>query len=57
MIMGQNSEQNTEKTVTRIINGKVYKLKVHFSQTDKETIQDKIKRLIKNDIQKREYTI
>ena len=48
--MGQNTEQDTEKAVTRIINGKVYKLKVHFSQTNKETIQDKIKRMIKHEI-------
>ena len=50
--MGQNTEQNTEKAVTRIINGKVYKLKVHFSQTNKETIQDMIKRMIKQDTNK-----
>lgn len=50
MIMGENTEQNTEKVVTRIINGKVYKLKVHFSQTNKETIQDKIKRLLKSEL-------
>ena len=47
--MGQNTEEDTGKVVTRIINGKVYKLKVHFSQTNKETVQDMIKRMIKLD--------
>ena len=48
------AEENTilsEQTITRRIGRTTYNVAVHFSQTSRETINDKILRLIKNDVQ------
>jgi hypothetical protein len=37
-------------TITRKLGNKTYEVYVHFSQTSKETLTDKIIRLIQNDI-------
>ena len=36
--------------LTRTIGGKTFEVFVHFSETSKETLTDKIMRLIRNDI-------
>lgn len=38
------------ETFTRRIGNTVYRVNVHYSKTSKETISDKITRLVKNDI-------
>lgn len=52
----RNMQENkqTENTMTKIIDGKTYKVQVHFSETSKETIQDKIKRMLRSEIRNRE---
>lgn len=37
--------------LTRHIGKTTYKVRVHFSQTSTETMSDKIKRMLKNEIQ------
>jgi hypothetical protein len=37
------------RTITRRIGNTTYKVNVHFSRTSKETMNDKIMRLIKNE--------
>ena len=39
------------QTVKRKIGKTTYKVRVHFSQTSTETMSDKIKRMLKNEIQ------
>ena len=56
--MNKNAEQRsptdgntalTAHTITRRIGQTTYKVNVHFSRTSRETMNDKIMRLIKND--------
>ena len=48
---GQTSTENkTAGTFTRRIGNTVYRVNVHYSTTNKETVNDKIVRLVKNDI-------
>ena len=46
---GQATE-HTPATMVRKIGKTTYKVCIHFSQTSKETMDDKLLRLIKNDI-------
>ena len=49
--IAQTIEQNAPVLVKKI--GKTtYRVKIHFSETSKETMSDKIKRLILNDSEK-----
>jgi uncharacterized protein (DUF2235 family) len=51
----QNSEQASERksfTMRRTICSTDYEVEVHFSQTCRETLLDKIRRLIRNEVQK-----
>ena len=56
------SEKTTEDTITTVpakdtpalvkkIDRTTYLVRVHFSKTSKETMSDKIKRMLKNEIQ------
>jgi len=40
----------TSTTITRKIGQTIYKIQIHFSKSSKETINDKLIRIIKNDI-------
>ena len=42
--------QKTGNTFTKKIGGTVYTVQIHFSKTSKENFNDKLLRLIKNDI-------
>ena len=42
--------QNQSKTITRKINGIIYEVTIHFSKTSRETMNDKITRLIRNEV-------
>ncbi|MDR2560088.1 MAG: transposon-encoded TnpW family protein [Oscillospiraceae bacterium] len=42
--------QNQSKTITRKINGIIYEVTIHFSKTSRETMNDKISRLIRNEV-------
>jgi hypothetical protein len=43
------TEEQTPYMITRKIGSMTYKVGVHFSKTSKETLQDKMKRIILND--------
>jgi hypothetical protein len=43
------TEEQTPYVITRKIGSMTYKVNVHFSKTSKETMQDKMKRIILND--------
>lgn len=45
-----NNVTQAPPTFSKTIGGTTYKVTVHFSQTSKETITDKITRMIQNDI-------
>ncbi|MFI3201143.1 MAG: transposon-encoded TnpW family protein [Eubacteriales bacterium] len=51
----QVSTSPTEGTFTHKIGKTTYTVGVHFSKTSKETLQDKIERLIINDLEKEKY--
>ena len=40
----------TSKTITRKIKNTLYEVTIHFSETSKETINDKIIRLLKREV-------
>ena len=44
------TESRTAGTFTRRIGNTVYRVNVHYSRTNKETMRDKITRLVKNDV-------
>jgi len=46
----EGGQTATAGTFTRRIGNTVYRVGVHYSSTSKETISDKITRLVKNDI-------
>ena len=51
---GKKLEQVNERksfTMRRIIRSTAYEVEVHFSQTSKETLLDKIRRMIRNEVQ------
>ena len=48
-------QTNTCPSFTQKIGNTTYIVNVHFSETSKETLEDKIKRMIKNDIENEYY--
>ena len=46
----KNNQSQTSKTITRKVNGIVYEVTIHFSKTSRETMNDKISRLIRNEV-------
>ncbi len=47
----QTTTQHTAPTVRKQINGTTYIVRVHFNENARETMDDKIKRLLRNEIQ------
>lgn len=45
----EKNEKDTNNRFTKKIGKTTYQVTVHFSETSKETLQDKINRLIKNE--------
>lgn len=59
MSENKNAEQNkTTQTpyIKRTIDGRVYTVLIHFSGTSKETAQDKIKRLLRNEVANEKFS-
>ena len=48
--MNEKKDTLKENVITRRIGSTTYKLKVFFSETAKETMEDKILRMIKNEV-------
>jgi hypothetical protein len=46
---GQEQHDNKPFTMRRVIRSTAYEVAVHFSKTSKETLTDKILRLIRNE--------
>lgn len=44
-----NNENNSASYMTRRISGTTYKVRVYFSETAQETLEDKILRMIRNE--------
>ena len=44
-----NNENNSASYMTRRIGGTTYKVRVYFSETAQETLEDKILRMIRNE--------
>ena len=51
-----DNKQPKPNTFTKKIGSTTYKVNVHFSKTSKENMNDKIMRLIKNDIKNNTIT-
>ncbi len=53
-----NMEKNNEQRVPyiqRMIDGRLYTVHIHFNQDAKESAQDKIKRMLLNDVRNGQY--
>ena len=48
----QNAKEMEQPAIVKKIGNTTYQVKIHFSTTSKETMSDKIKRLIINDCEK-----
>lgn len=48
----QNNAQHTQPCFRKTIDKTTYVVKVHFSETAKETLQDKILRLLREEVRK-----
>lgn len=46
----QKQEQPQVKRILKTIGSTTYEIHIHFSSSSKETLNDKIKRLLKNDL-------
>ncbi len=42
--------QKNQVTITKVIDNTTYEVVIHFSETSTETMEDKIKRMMKNDV-------
>ena len=51
----ENSAEQTAPTMRKTIGGTTYIVTAHFSETSKETMSDKICRMIKRDIESGNY--
>ena len=51
--MEQNANQNDyrQPCFRKVIGNTAYVVRVHFSETSKETMEDKVKRLIQDDVE------
>ena len=56
--MEQNANQNDNRQpcFRKVIGNTTYVVRVHFSETSKETLEDKIKRLVKEETEETIYT-
>ena len=48
----QTTTQHTARTVRKQINGTTYIVRVHFNENARETMEDKIKRLLREEVRK-----
>ena len=56
--MEQNVSQNDNRQpcFRKVIGNTTYVVRVHFSETSKETMEDKVKRLIREDVESKYRT-
>ena len=52
----ENRKANTPVALRKQIGGTMYVVRVHFNEDAKETMKDKIKRLIENDVRGTQHT-
>ncbi len=52
----ENKKTNTPVALRKQIGGTTYVVRVHFNEDAKETMKDKIKRLIENDVRGTQHT-
>ena len=52
----ENTKSHTPVALRKQIGGTMYFVRVHFNEDAKETMKDKIKRLIENDVRGTQYT-
>ena len=53
----ENRKANTPIALRKQIGGTMYCVKVHFNEDAKETMKDKIKRMLENDVKVTEHRI
>lgn len=47
---------DTVPTIKKVIDGRVYTVKIHFSNHKKENPQEKVRRMLRNDVLNRSFT-
>ena len=52
----ENRKANTPVALRKQIGGTMYCVRVHFNEDAKETMKDKIKRMLENDIKASQHT-
>lgn len=52
----ENRKANTPVALRKQIGGTMYVVRVHFNEDAKETMKDKIKRLMENDVKATQHT-
>ena len=52
----ENTKSHTPVALRKQIGGTMYVVRVHFNEDAKETMKDKIKRLIENDVRGTQHT-
>ena len=52
----ENTKSHTPVALRKQIGGTMYVVRVHFNEDTKETMKDKIKRLIENDVRGTQHT-
>lgn len=52
----ENRKANTPVALRKQIGGTTYVVRVHFNEDAKETMKDKIKRLMENDVKATQHT-
>ena len=52
----ENKRANTPVALRKQIGGTMYSVRVHFNEEAKETMKDKIKRLLENDVRASQHT-
>ena len=52
----ENTKSHTPVALRKQIGGTLYVVRVHFNEGAEETMKDKIKRLIENDVRANQYT-
>lgn len=52
----ENKKTNTPVALRKQIGGTTYVVRVHFNEDAKESMKDKIKRLIENDVRANQHT-
>ena len=52
----ENTKSHTPVALRKMIGGTMYCVRVHFNEDAKETMKDKIKRMLENDVKASQHT-